>query len=382
MYPMTACSLQDILRRIDNALLAEYANSKNLFPDMDIAALKPTDIAPIYDAIKKLHKNDKDAMERDLRNVAIMAEKQRIQRLHQAFKHDNIAFPEFQKKRDSYDKAIWAFLHHQQLFEKTLQYSFPYTESRHWQKFAYPQGHEANTTQAALDRMSDAIKTFFLDYDGRGEHCTVEHHSFQNCEYLFAYPSEYKEQLPEWLENGRLDRVAHRLAFMIVFAFHKNSASLDIYVQENIQVKRILFALWAKEILGLENVKTKPERSFDLSAFNTTENSIEIPEGSRIKSYAVHKLRFAPSHNPKATYTIEADTSTDRQAVYKELERKHLNISHIKTLGLEVYLHPKEDGKEAKRRFEISPSSCSLKHIDESGIIRHFLKEVGIDTTP
>jgi hypothetical protein len=378
---MTACSLQDILRRIDNTLLAEYANSRTLFPDLDIVGLKATDIAPIHDAIKKMKKDDKDAIERDLRNVATMADKTRIQMLHDALRHDDIAFPEFKKKRDTHDKAMWALLHHQQLFQKTLQYSFPYTESRHWQKFAYRQGHEANITQSARDRLSDAIKTFFLDYDGRGEHCTVEHHSFQDCEYLFAYPSEYQEQLPEWLDNGLLDRVAHRLAFMIVFAFHKNGASLDIYVQENMQVKRALFVLWAKEILGLDNVETKPKHSFNLSPFNTANNSIEIPDNSRIKSFAVYKLRFAPIHNPKAIYTIEADTSADRQAVYKELERKHLNISHIKTLGLEVCLHPTQDGKESKRRFETSPSSCSLKHIDESGIIRQFLKEAGIDTT-
>jgi hypothetical protein len=382
MYPMTAYAPHDILRRIDNALLAEYAKSKKLFPDLDIAALKATDIAPIYDAIKKLDKKDKEAIECDLRNVATMADKKRIQLLHDALKHDDIAFPVFHKKRDNHDKALWALLHHPQLFAKTLQYSFPYTESRHWHKFSYPEGYEANTTQVARDRLSDAIKAFFLDYDGRGEHCKVEHHSFQDCEYLFAYPSEYQEQLPEWLDNGRLHHVAHRLAFMIVFAFHKNGASLDLYIQENVEVKRTLFKVWAKEILGIENVETKPKRSFDLSVFNTVENSIEIPEDSRIKSFAVHKLRFAPRHNPKATYTIEADTSTDRQAVYKELERKHLIISHIKTLGLEVYLHPTEDGKEAKRRFEISPSSCSLKHVDESGVIRHFLKEVGIDTTP
>ena len=345
MYPMTAYAPHDILRRIDNALLAEYANTKNLFPDLDIVALKPTDVAPIYDAIKKLEKDQRETVERDLRNVATMAEKQRIQRLHEVFKHDDIALPEFQKKRDSYDTTMWALINHPALFSEILKYSFPFAQPRHWHKFSYQQGHSAATDKAARDRLSMAIKDYFQAYNGSSEHCMVIHNSFQDYDYFFAYPSDHPEHKPEWLDDGTFDHKLHKLAFTVIFVFQKNGTSIDLYVEEKKQVKCDLFALWAKEILGLKNVETKPKRSFDLTAFHTVQPDIVIPENSPVKSVAVHKLRFAPRHNPKTIYTIEADISTNRQAVYDELERKHLNISHIKTMGIEVYLHADEAGK-------------------------------------
>ena len=66
---MAAYAPHDILRRIDNALIAEYAAAKGLFPDLEIGALKQTDIQPVYQAMQALDATTKEAFERDLRNV-------------------------------------------------------------------------------------------------------------------------------------------------------------------------------------------------------------------------------------------------------------------------------------------------------------------------
>lgn len=378
---MAAYAPHDILRRIDNRFLAEYANAQRLFESLDITKLKQTDIEPIYEEIQKLDPARKDTVERHLRNVATIADKRRIQQLFNALKHDDVAFPEFNKKRDNHDKAMWAFLHHPTLFEAVLKYSFPYTEQRHWQKFIYPAEQTPATDKSACSRLNHGIQQFFRDYDGRGEHCAVQHHRFQDYDYWFAYPSEYPEQVPEWLDDGTFDRLPHRLAFLVIFVCRKDGASVELYVQEPLAVKRELFSLWAKEILGLENVETKPKRSYDLSPFHTSEHGIVIPADSPVKSLAVHKIRFAPRHNPAATYTIEADISQNRQAVYDELTKKYIHINNIKVIGLEVSLHTDDADKETKRRFEMSPSSCSLKHVDEAAEIKQFLKSVNIDVS-
>lgn len=238
---------------------------------------------------------------------------------------------------------------------------------------------ESITDKEACNRLSNAIKKLFREHDGRGEHCEVLHHNFQDYEYMFAYPSEYPEKVPEWLDDGKFDFSQHILASLIIFVFKKNGASVDLYVPEPIDIKRKLFSLWAKEILGLENVDVKPKRSYDLTDFSISTNDIDIPEKTSVSAVAVYKIRFAPSHNPNSTYTIEADISTNKNAVYDELSKKYIHIQHIKTIGVEVTLQTDEAGKTIKRRFEMSPSSCSLKHIDEAAEIRQFLQLAKID---
>jgi hypothetical protein len=381
---MVAHAPQDTLRRINNVLLAVYANNRGLFPDLDIMGLKQTQIEPIYQAIQELETIQREKIEYDLRNVAIMADKRRIQQLHKALKfggHDFPATELYEKQRSSYDKSMWTFLHHPAIFDGVLKYSFPFTEQRHWYKFPYLSGHPPTIDQAARDKLSHAIGRYFREYDGRGKHCKVEHHTFQDYEYLFAYPSEYPDQVPEWDENGEFSLNPHQLAFMVIFVFKKSGNAVDIYVMEPLEVKRQLFGLWAKEILGLEKVDTKPKCVHSLTPFHTREQGIIIPPESPVESLTVYKLRFAPAHNPRADYTIQADISENRQAVYDELEKKYLNINHIKLVGLEAILQRNGTGEKTIRRFEISPRSYSLKHDDMSVILRQFLKDTGIDTT-
>lgn len=377
---MVTYAPHDILRRIDNVLLAEYARRHELFAELEIAKLKQTEVDPIYEAIQSLEPVTRERVLQDLRNVAIVADKRRIQRLFSALQHEGIAFPEFNRIRANFDKAIWALLNHPATFDGVLKYTFPFTDQRHWQRFIYPAGHTPAMDEDARERLCNGIKAHFRKYDGRSEHCRVEYHSFQDHDYLFAYPSEYPDQVPEWLENGSFERTQHRLAFMVIFVSPKDGTTLDLYIQEQASVKRDMIALWAKEILGLDNVDPKPKRAFNLTPFHSTENGITIPPESDVKSLAVYKLRFSPAHNPQATYTIEADISTNKRAVYDELENKRLGISYIKQVGLEARLQADGADKEMIRRFEISPGSCSLKHEDEAGVLRQFLKSNGIDT--
>lgn len=61
--------------------------------DIDITKLKPTDIKPIYDEILKLEPEIKNSIERELRNISIMAEKRCMQMLFKALKNNGFDFP-------------------------------------------------------------------------------------------------------------------------------------------------------------------------------------------------------------------------------------------------------------------------------------------------
>lgn len=165
---MPAYSPFEILRRIDNKYLAQYAKEHNLFKDLNIEKLPQTGIEPVNDAIQKLDPAQRQKVEKDLRHIATMADKRRIQYLFEAIKNEGLSLPDFQKRRANFDKAMWAFLEHPAIFKNVLYYSFPFTQNRHWYKFQHPNSkpHLEKTDRTGL---REAIKVFFQNYDGRGE---------------------------------------------------------------------------------------------------------------------------------------------------------------------------------------------------------------------
>ncbi len=369
-----------ILRQIDNKLIDAYAKRNGLFPDLDILELRQTDVLPIYEAILQLDEPIRERVEQDLRRVGVLADKRRIALLFEAVSAGGHSIPEFQKKRGHHDKAFWALLEHPELFQKVLDFSFPHTQARHWRKFPYPTGSLCQLEPQHIEGLKTSISDYFQKRDGRAQHCKVEHHQFQGNEYLIAYPSDYADEVMEWLDSGEFESRTSRPAFVVIFIFSRNKAVLDVYAEESLNVLRDLFGIWAQEILGRDDVDTHPKRSYDLTRFHTREHGIEIPLDSPVKALAVHKLRFVP-FGSQITYMLEGDISQNATAIYDEMERKHLRVKYIKQIGLEVKLQAHEAEKEIIRKFELSSQSCSLKHEDEARIIRLFLKEVGIDVT-
>ena len=378
---MPAYSPLSTLRHIDNALLAEYAKRYGLFEGLDIEKLKQTEVEPIYEAICLLPPETREKVEADLRKVAGMSEKRQIQQLFSALAHYGHSTPEFKKKRAYHDKALWALLEYPELFEKVLLFSLAFTQGRYWQRFEYTPGQRPRLATQDILRLEKAIREYFNRYDGRGDLCKVEPHSFLGKEYLFAYPSDYPQEVIEWMDDGTFDRHTYRLAFMVIFVFVPGGSWVDIYVEEPISVKRELFSLWAGEIMGLNDVDTRPKRSYNLTPFYTRNHDLQIPAESPVKEVTVRNLRFSPSHNPTAIYDIHTDTSQNKQSIYDEMEDKQLGIASMKKVGLELTIQDEATGRVHPRRVDISPSSVSLKHEDEDGMIRQFLKAVGIDAT-
>lgn len=378
---MTTYSPYDTLRRVDNHLLEDYLKSRSLDFNLDIASRRQTDIEPIYEQITKLPKDIRTQVETELRNVATLTDKQRIKALFHALQYEGIEFPQSKKIRDSFDKSMWALLNHPTIFNNVLQNSFPYTQQRHWQSFPYSSTNTPQTDEITCENLSDKLKEFFHRLDGRGEHCKVQHHQFQDYHYMIAYPSDYPEKLPEWKDDNTFDLSHHKLACVVIFVFQELGTSVDIYAEEQIDVMRSVYTIWAKEVLGITTTAPKNKKSFDLTAFTQANHALVIPPKSPIKSLDVYKIVFAPHHNPTATYMIAVDITNNKKALHEELQAKNLHILNIKKIGIEATLQSDTSDKTKTRRFEISGTSCTLKHEDESAQIRALLKELGIDTT-
>ncbi len=131
--------------------------------------------------------------------------------------------------------------------------------------------------------------------------------------------------------------------------------------------------------MALDNVDPKHKPSFELKPFELPEPDLQFPEDSPVKSFAVYGLSFIPQHDPSKSYYITADISQNKRALYDELAKKDLKPLQVKKVWIEASI---QDGdKEKTKRFEVGGTSCSLKHEGDGGMLRQFLKNVGIDIT-
>lgn len=377
---MVATNPKDILVRISNQYIKQYANDNSILSKLDIARLKESDIEPILQAIEELPKEQQDNIMLDLRHVAELSDKKRINELFAALQKEAAAsLPEFRKIGSSPDKAIWTLLHHPKLFEKALYLTSFYTQPGTFTKFTYQTNHKPNLSKEKTDQLAKCIRQYFLDYNGTGEYCEIEHHRFNNKIYLIANPSEYPDNKREYQDDGCFISRKRHDAFTVVFIFSEDGNAVDIYVDAKLQVKKDLFAIWAKEIMDIEEVDSDFKPSFNIGSFKDKEQNFTIDDSACVDELCVYGLEFIPSHDPSKSYKINANIRHNKEAVYEELEAKALKPVSIKKVWIEARYYAGD--KLKTKRFEVGNHSCNLKHegIDEK--LRLLLKEIGIDST-
>lgn len=377
----TAYSPRTTLRQIDNDLLHEYGKHREIWEDIDFKKLKQTDIEPLYKAITSLEEAKRDRIEKDLREIASLAEKKKIHELYTILQRQHCDIPAFEKKRNHHDKAMWAWLHHQNLFQQVLFFDFGDTSKRHWNKYNYPLKCTVSTEEETNINLCNAITDYFRTNDGRAKHNKIEHHHFNGNEYLICYPSEYPDESQEWNAQGELEPRLHCNAFEIIFVFKKNGAAVSVYANESKVIRDDLFEIWARKILSIDNVIKNQKRSYNLKPFERGTKDIIIPPESPIKSLRMNKLRFVPDYHPNIIHTIEASPKDHPDIIFDNLRRTGLSIDYIRQVGLEATIQGKQANETKVIKFELSSKTCSLPHEDEAGIIRDFLIQTGIDLT-
>lgn len=371
----------DILSRISNKFLSQYSKHNNIFAEIDIQNLKESKVETLIAAIKALPNEKREKIERDLRHIADLSDKKRINILFSELqKLSAESLPKFKKIGSSHDKAIWTLIHHPDLFSAALYLTSFYVASGTFTKFQYKTDNVPNLEDTAKDMLGKRIREYFQDYDGRGKFCEIEYYEFNSKHYLIASPSEHASVKREYKDNGKLEPTKRQDAFTAVFIFSDDGDSVDIYVNAPLEVKRSLFTIWAKEIIKLDNVDTEFKPSFELSAFKVPEPDLQSPLSSKVKNIAIYKMHFIPVHDTNKTYEIGANIDVNKKALYDELNAKNLKPIHIKKVWIEATIQ--EGDKEKTRRFELGESSSNLKHEGEIAIeLRQFLKDVGIDKT-
>jgi hypothetical protein len=387
-------STRDFFRQMPNALLARYFAARAVFGEFDFAAMSETrhdELFAAWLALPDAQRNNMDAEFRDIFEMSCekgchaILDEAKWHLDQDADPNATIAFTEMLAALvNHYERAMVTYLDHNLFWHGATHFYHADTLS-HWRKRKNLSHNAASVDTDSVDALANRIRTYFHHTEGRGNNCVVEPFRRGDRDYFFAYPEDYSQQSPEWV-NGQFDIRPHNPAFEVIFVYSQSEGSLDLNYRGSFKAIEPLQAIFAETILKLPELPPDPKdsRVYDLGPLMQRNFDFTYDLGSGIESVVVKKLRLSSRATRGERISLEADTSKDPQAVYALLDRIQTAMPmaqySVTQVDLAVCMVVEADRPPKTVNIHITyPNSCSLKY-DELGLkLRDMLSASGIE---
>ena len=287
-------------------MLARYFESRGLFRDLNLSAMKEARANELFEAWLKLPEEQRKAMEAEFREIFEMScEKGVWPILDEAcwqWRNDAELLTALVESLSAlpghYHRAMVTYLDHPQCWRGATRFyhadALPY-----WRKRKQLGYQRAAMDAASLEHLADLIRTYFHRSEGRGKHCVVESCRRGELDCFFAYPEDYSQQQIEWVK-GAFDQRPHNPTFEVVFVYSQQEGTLDLNFRGPYRAVDPLQGMFATAILRLDRLPPDPddERVYDLDPLRRRGFAFVYDVGSGIERVAVRKLRLSSRVRP------------------------------------------------------------------------------------
>jgi hypothetical protein len=242
-----------------------------------------------------------------------------------------------------------------------------------------------------IKTLEDAVSAYFRREEGRGKACKVEYRKRGSIHQFHAFPEDYPAAPMAWSNLG-LEPHPYRPAFEVVFVFHEDEASLDIYFEGGKPTVERLWQIFAATVLGIDDLRKVEKPSYGLDALKSGNFSFIRSPDSPILDVRIKRLGFAIMGVPSTKVTVETDVPRDPHAIQDrvgrtfargELQPGRFALSQAKVISatLLATIDPRDGRKPRIRSFDLSTRTCSLKYDETDLLLRRMLIDSGSDRT-
>jgi len=403
--------LKKFLIHVANVILKEYFERIGWNPGVDWDQLPETkaNIGPLFEAIQKAPDDVRAQVNRDFQQINEMATEGGVRTIidegHHPM-HGRLDLGEELKDVGGlHDQVFRVFLDYPaqdgrpSLFDVARQFNkADNLPGRSWRKRSgvptveHAQARDdevAKKLEEGRKRLEKALQSYYRIKEGRGFGCEVNHFERGDRLYWFAYVRDYDSVNLEWGDSG-LERRGFKPVFEVIFVYSNADCSLDIYVKGDKNTVAELQTLWARAVLGTEDLGTPPERGieYELNVLKTTRQlPFRLQDG--IQAVRVSGLRLSYIGDKKnRRITLEANTRRDPNAVFALMDELlstgnlSLDIVNITQAIINfVFAADTRRGTKTITARISHPNSCSLKYEPKEEIARNYLREWKIDVS-
>lgn len=373
--------LKTFLRHIDDDLLREYVVKKGLqekLPDKN----GEEDPADYWErAMKGFPQQAFDAVEIDFQDINEMAVEDGISSLLQLTRDSgsNVA-QEIEEIENEYNQAFHFFLKHPEVFgnASTLHWV---EELRSKKERVELKRKPAAKVKEQKESLQTALKSYFLERDGRGRHCEVEVFVFQNRVCFIAYPEDYPKT--DWHYEGKDKRIRarRRSCFEIVYIYDAGEGRLGLFAKGGDSREQELMDLFNRVVLEDEKPLPKKQKLYNLNKF--FDPTFDLPRrfGDDVEDIRVRSLRFDSKYGKeRITLDLKEGGLKPMQELmkFKGMKEKHYNITQAR-----IYI--KFPGKNRKGGVTIqitTPDKCNLNDSPTHLKAREYLTHWALENAP
>ncbi len=385
-------STKDFFRQVPNRLLARYFETHGVLADLDFATLKEAQPDKLFAAWLELPESQRNRMDAEFREITeLSCEKGFRTIMDEAEWHleaEPQEYAELVEKlaalANHYERAMVTFLEYPQ-FWKGATLFYHADSLAYWKKRKGFPHKPASVHEDGRRALADSLRSYFHRTEGRGNNCVVEAFRRGELDYFFAYPEDYSQQSPEWV-NGEFARRPHNPAFEVVYVYSEKVGTLDLNFRGSNKAIEPLQGMFAAAILNLPELPPDPEdeRVYDLNPLRERGFPFVHDPASGIQSVVVKKLRLSSKVVKGDRITLEADATARHDAIYDLLDQLgaslRLRTYYVTQVELAALVATKPNEKPKSVAVRITyPNSCSLKYDDVDLKLRQMLADSGIE---
>ena len=385
-------TIRDLFRRVPNNLLSRYFHQQKLFTELDFTGMKETQPDKLFQAWIELPDDRRKILDSELKTIFEMSCPKGFQAIIDEARWQMQDSPdecsEFIESLSAlpshYHRAMVAYLDHHECWKGATR--FYQADSLSWWRKRKNLGHRpADVSDSDIQQLTVLIRDYFHRTEGRGNNCVVEPYRRGELDYFFAYPEDYSQQQPEWI-NGEFDNRPHTPAFVVVFIYSQKEGTLDLNFRGPRKAVEPLQNIFATAILKQDDLPPSPrdERVYDLNPLRHRDFNFIFDPGSGIEKVSVRKVRLSSRVTQGERITLEVDTANNPLSVYDLLDKigkstppHRFNVTQIE-LGASMVVDADKPPKLITIRIT-HPNSCSLKYDERDLKLRQMLASSGIE---
>jgi len=380
-----------VLRQISNSLLKEFFERQGHPLPVDWERITDKQMDDVFRALQALPDRPRKEIEIVLQDVDDMANEDGVRVLIEEGQWRGLDLRDDLEAMDSrHDKAMWVSLRHPAMWRAAVMFARAdsLSSGRSWTRRCDMPVVDPGTDEEHVKKLQCALSAYYRERQGRGHHSHVDHfRRGGEQEYYFVYLSDYADTHINFDDEGDLQRTPERRAFEIVFAYERDSGTLEMFAKGGKQVIEPLQQVFSRVILGKDLPPSDPNvRPYVLDHLMDRGLGFPTDPEDGITDVSLCLMRLSVVGNRRRRIVLEPDPEAGRQAIYDMLERD-LNRERLPRSILhvtKVTLRFQFNGNGHPLMFNVSyPNSCNLKSKREAHRLvgEKYLRRFGIDVS-
>jgi hypothetical protein len=264
-----------------------------------------------------------------------------------------------------YQRAMWIWLEAPDVFEQALAYH--QIEHRHgWRKRDDLPRMTPRTDPHALDSLGRDISRLLVAQQGRGQHCTVEHFQRDNgTDYFCCYPDDFIRAVTLHDDAGTLTTRSVRQTFEIVFAYQRQTGTLETSAAVPTALKTPIEEAFAWMILDVELGPRTPRQVYHLDRLKDREFRLETIPADEVH-VELKRLRLdLPDRSRRITLeTRDGEAHDVRRMVDECLDDEQVPLDDVRVTSATMRFLFRRTGRRRSGSMTIdvsAPNTCNLR---------------------